>query len=675
MKDNNFKNGDKHIKGSKKIKRKHYYTRDKEYNNISSSGDDEYDSEETFDQTEYRKLLSELFPSKYSKKRAREASSKKPKKKKQKKREKEQYESESVSGSDTDECDGSSEYDSDEPYTKDVKKSNFNIIFTMGGDKYDDEDYDSEDDSDYEEDDSDYCEEEDSDYCEEEEEEEEEVEEDDETEEEDEEEKVKKPKKKKINDEVDSENKFYIDKFKNIISNMTDKDKKNPFTKQMISDFNKREKEYNKLQKSKTNKARKKNTKAFKKLLREKNVMNDTNYFKNKITLDEQKLIIKQIEEIKKECNVDKPYRLALLDAEIPISYKACAYRKINTLKYMEPGSGEYHKIKNWVDTFMQIPFGKHKTLPLTIDDGVDKCHDFMESSKEILDNAVFGLDDAKLQIMQFVGQWIANPSAIGTAIAIKGPMGTGKTTLVKEGISKILGRDFAFIALGGATDSSFLEGHSYTYEGSTWGKIVEILIQTKSMNPVIYFDELDKLSDTPKGEEIAGILTHLTDTSQNSKFHDKYFAEIDFDLSRCLFIFSYNDESRVNPILLDRMYRIQTKGYDKKEKTTIVNNYLLPKIRKQVKFDEEDVTIPEETIHYIIDTYTDGESGVRNLKRCLEVIYTKLNLYRLMKPGSNIFEKNLNIDIKFPAVITVDIISKLLKKTEDTSKWNHMYM
>jgi ATP-dependent Lon protease len=89
-------------------------------------------------------------------------------------------------------------------------------------------------------------------------------------------------------------------------------------------------------------------------------------------------------------------------------------------------------------------------------------------------------------------------------------------------------------------------------------------------MNPVIYFDELDKISDTPKGEEIAGILTHLTDTSQNSQYHDKYFAEVDFDLSKCLFIFSYNDESKVNPILRDRMYRIHTKGYDKKQKTII---------------------------------------------------------------------------------------------------------
>ena len=209
----------------------------------------------------------------------------------------------------------------------------------------------------------------------------------------------------------------------------------------------------------------------------------------------------------------------------------------------------------------MRIPFGKYEKLPVNIDNGIETCHDFMATAKETLNNAVYGLNDAKMQIMQMLGQLITNPASIGTAIAIHGSMGTGKTTLVKEGISKILNRPFAFIALGGATDSSFLEGHSYTYEGSTWGKIVQILIDSKCMNPVIYFDELDKISDTPKGEEIANILTHLTDTSQNSQFHDKYFAEVDFDMSKCLFIFSYNDEKKVSPILRDRMYRICTKG------------------------------------------------------------------------------------------------------------------
>jgi ATP-dependent Lon protease len=419
-----------------------------------------------------------------------------------------------------------------------------------------------------------------------------------------------------------------------------------------------------------------KNVKKFKDLVNKKSLMNDYKYFKDNLSFEEQKRVLNEVEEINKINIVQKPYRLTLLESDIPIHLKSVALNKISSLRHMEPSNGEYYKIKNWVDTFMQIPFNRYRSLPLTIDDGIEQCHEYMAKSKEILDTAVYGLNDAKLQIMQMIGQWISNPSAIGTAIAIKGPMGTGKTTLVKEGISKILNRDFAFIALGGATDSSFLEGHSYTYEGSTWGKIVDILVKTKSMNPVIYFDELDKISDTPKGEEIAGILTHLTDTTQNNQFHDKYFSEIDFDLSKCLFIFSYNDESKVNPILLDRMYKIQTKGYEKKDKRIISKDYLIPKIAEQVNFKEEDIIIPDETIDYIVENYTNNESGVRNLKRCLEIVYTKLNLYRLMKPESNLFEDEMTLKVEFPLTVTSDIVKKLIK-LDDTKNYlfNTMYI
>jgi len=196
----------------------------------------------------------------------------------------------------------------------------------------------------------------------------------------------------------------------------------------------------------------------------------------------------------------------------------------------------------------------------------------------------------------------------------------------------------------------------------------VQILIDSKCMNPVIYFDELDKISDTPKGEEITGILTHLTDTSQNSQFHDKYFAEIDFDLSKCLFIFSYNDESKVNPILKDRMYRIQTKGYDTKEKITIARNYLLPKIREQVNFNESDVIIPDDTIQYMISNsaLTKDEAGVRNLKRCLEIVYTKLNLFRLIKYDTeNVFTKEINAKVSFPFTVTRKDVDVFIKNEE----------
>jgi len=393
------------------------------------------------------------------------------------------------------------------------------------------------------------------------------------------------------------------------------------------------------------------------------------------MSVEDQSNIIKRLKEVNDHYAVKKPYRISLLESNIPIAFKSQALKKINILSYMDPASGEYYKIKQWVDTFMSIPFGRYKELPIKLSDGKEKCGEFMENAKKILDDCVYGLDDAKMQILQYIGQWISNPSTTGTAIAIKGPPGTGKTTLIKEGISKIMQRPFAFMALGGATDSSFLEGHSYTYEGSTWGKIVDILIQSKHMNPVIFMDELDKISDTPKGEEIAGILTHLTDTAQNDKFHDKYFSNMDFNLSKALFIFSYNDEKKINPILKDRMYRIHTDGYKNPQKLIIARDHLIPKIEKNINFDKGSIIIPDDVLTFITENYTENEKGVRNLKRCLEIIYTKINLYRLMKPDSTLFSKETALQVKFPYTVTNQIVQKLIKKGDDNSTPFGMYM
>jgi ATP-dependent Lon protease len=421
-------------------------------------------------------------------------------------------------------------------------------------------------------------------------------------------------------------------------------------------------------------KYKERNGRIFKKIIKDKNTLNDFKFFKE-LDKEHQNKIIKELREINKLSRVEKPYRITLLETDMPVLFKCIAMKKINSLRYIDPGNSEYYKLKNWVGTFMRIPFSKYNSLPISILDGVDKCHEFMENAQNILNEAVYGLNDAKMQIMQMLGQLITNPKSIGSAIAIHGPPGTGKTSLIKEGISKILNRPFAFIALGGATDSSFLEGHSYTYEGSTWGKIIQIIIDSKCMNPVIYFDELDKISETPKGDEIAGILTHLTDTSQNNQFHDKYFSEVDFDLSKCLFIFSYNDETKVSPILRDRMYKIQTKGYDKKQKMIISNNYLLPKIREQINFNSSEIIISEEAINYIIEHNCNNEDGVRNLKRCLEIIYTKLNLYRLMKPGTNLFEQDMTLTVEFPFTVTKNMVDKLIKLRDENQIFKHLYV
>jgi ATP-dependent Lon protease len=610
-------------------------------NHPPNNDDSSTDEEEMIDSKEYTKFLSQLFPSKYMEEKVKKEESKKNK-------------------------------------LEEMKK--FNIIFSVNEKNYSDDDssFDSEDeDYETENEDDDISDSSDSESSSSEEEDDEEEEEEEDVKNCGEENKVIV---KDIINKVKSLEKMGIDD-KDITNEQILKQlnkikgkNKNPLIIKCIKECKQEIKNQIAKKERKQEKEKERNERIFRKIIKNKNMLNDYNYFV-KLESEEQKCIIKKIKEINNITKIDRPYRLSLIESSIPAIFKVTAMKKMAILNNMEPGSGEYCKIKNWVDTFMQIPFGKTDKLPICIGDGIDKCHEFMENAQKTLDNAVYGLNDAKMQIMQILGQLIMNPSSTGTAIAIHGPPGSGKTSLVKEGISKILNRPFAFIALGGATDSSFLEGHSYTYEGSTWGKIVQILIDSKSMNPVIYFDELDKISDTPKGEEIASILTHLTDTSQNSQFHDKYFSEIDFDLSQCIFIFSYNDESKVNPILKDRMYRINTLGYDMKQKTIICNQYLLPKIRKQVAFDDGMVIIPDNTIKYIIENYCLNESGVRNLKRCMEIIHTKLNLFRLMKPDNNLFGKELALKVSFPFTVSIDNVDKLLKRDENTNVYKNMYI
>ena len=627
----------------------------------SDSSDEDYDyeyddDEEDFDPVEFTNLLSKLFPSKYlsDKIKTGETKALSPSHKKRKHSQKDESD---VSGEEEDED------------ILGAGKQSINLIFQLDGNALYGDDYSDEEDDEWE-------------SLEDEEESEEEEEE------EEEEEKPKSKKKKKgakskeekdTKPESESETKITKDNIKGekeLLENLQlqikeqkkqNKNKNSPILESLEQLASEQEKKIAKVEKKMESKMKRKNELKLKKLIHDKEKVSELGYFR-KLSFDQQTKVLGAFKKINEHHKITVPYRFRVIEMDIPERLKLCAINKIDTLKYMEPGAGEYYKIKNWIDTFMTIPFNTYEKLSIKFDDGKEKCNEYMSNAVKILDSAVYGLNDAKMQIMQMIGMWISNPEAVGNAIAIKGPPGTGKTTLVKEGISKILDRPFEFIALGGSTDSSFLEGHSYTYEGSTWGKIVSILIKSKCMNPIIYFDELDKVSDTPKGEEIIGILTHLIDTSQNTQFHDKYFADIDFDLSKCLFIFSYNDESKINPILKDRMYKIHTKGYDSKEKTVIAKDYLLPSVQKQINFKADDIEISDDVINHIITSYTEQEKGVRNLKRCLEILHTKLNLYRLTDGlGSTLFKENILENVTFPYTLNEDIISKLIKRKENS--------
>ena len=254
----------------------------------------------------------------------------------------------------------------------------------------------------------------------------------------------------------------------------------------------------------------------------------------------------------------------------------------------------------------------------------------FIQNSRKQLDSSIYGQSDAKEQIIRIIAQWI-NGNQEGYCLGFEGSPGLGKTSLAKYGISKALvdangkSRPFGFIALGGSANGSILEGHSYTYVGSTWGRIVDILIQSECMNPIIFIDELDKISHTESGRELIGILTHLTDRTQNNEFMDKYFAGVKLDLSKVLFIFSYNDYSLLDPILADRIHRVRFENYTISDKVAISRDYLIPRVAAEINMSLA-ISLTPATIEYIINSYT-YEAGVRKLKEKYYDIYRELNV------------------------------------------------
>ncbi len=264
------------------------------------------------------------------------------------------------------------------------------------------------------------------------------------------------------------------------------------------------------------------------------------------------------------------------------------------------------------------------------IEENQDTIKNYFTSINTTLENSVYGHKDAKRQIERILGQWI-NGEQTGYCFGFEGPPGVGKTSLALNGISKCLvdkdgtPRPFSIIAMGGSSNGSTLEGHNYTYVGSTWGKIVDIIMEKKCMNPIIFIDELDKVSKTEHGREIIGILTHLIDKTQNTHFQDRYFTGIDLDLSNVLFIFSYNDVSLIDRILLDRIHRIQFNYLSLQEKIVIVKKYILPETYKQMGL-ENTIKIDDDIIEYIIEEYT-NEPGVRKLKQLIFDIVGEINL------------------------------------------------
>ena len=406
------------------------------------------------------------------------------------------------------------------------------------------------------------------------------------------------------------------------------------------------------------------NVKKFVKLLTtpiEDNTI-DTQITQFKALTDEnQKELIQALENRPTHNDTGINLMLKILTLKVSSEVQGIIMSKYNSLQNLDNSSGEYHKLRNWLDKAVSLPFGICKDIPVQLEDGTEKCTEFMKGAKKCLDDAVYGQEDAKLQVMQFISSKIANPNGRGLSLLFIGPPGVGKTSLIKNGIAKALGWPFQFISLGGDSDASTYTGHQLVYESSHCGKIVNSLIASKSMSTVLMFDEVDKISQTPKGEEVMNLLIHLTDPVQNEDFEDKYLAGIPIDLSKVMFIFSANDITKIDRVLLDRMMVVNLQGYDLKQKIIIAEQYLLPAALKEVNLNEK-IHISKEILSNIITEYASDDKGIRELKRCIEQITQKINMLRMYNsPDLPFYIK----DFTLPFIVKKEHIKLFLKRKE----------
>jgi endopeptidase La len=303
--------------------------------------------------------------------------------------------------------------------------------------------------------------------------------------------------------------------------------------------------------------------------------------------------------------------------------------------KNAENDSENNYKVQTAINGLMQFPW-KQKDAEnqySEIHKSVTKSRAYLQKVAQRLNDAVYGHENSKKVLIELVGKWIQNPSSAGQVIGLVGPPGIGKTLLARS-ISKALDLPLSIVGLGGMSDSSDLIGHSFTYAGAQYGMIVRQMIRAGNWRSVMFFDEVDKVSKRNDTNEIYNTLIHITDPNMNQNFQDRFYSSsIDFDLSGVLIVFSYNDSSKLDAILRDRINEIKITAYSITEKITIAQKYILKELCENLNFDRNRIIFDDQVIRYIIDFYT-FEAGVRELRRMLEKILLKLNIDRFYLRG-----------------------------------------
>ena len=314
----------------------------------------------------------------------------------------------------------------------------------------------------------------------------------------------------------------------------------------------------------------------------------------------------------------------------LPISEKSKEHlrKEANRLAFVGQGSPEVNVIRTYLDTVLDLPWGKYS------EDKID-----IEHSREVLDKDHYGLKDVKERVLEFISVRKLKTDMKGSILCLVGPPGVGKTSIVKS-VAESMNRNYVSMRLGGMGDESEIRGHRKTYIGAMPGRIVNSLINAESMNPVLLLDEIDKVSSDYRADPASALLEVL-DPNQNNQFLDRYL-EIPLDLSQVMFVTTANSTSTIPRALLDRMEVIRISGYTSEEKFNIAKKHLIKKQIEEHGLKASQLKIADTVIIKLINNYT-REAGVRNLERQISKICRKAAMIIVEKGQKSISVSSKN--------------------------------
>lgn len=351
-----------------------------------------------------------------------------------------------------------------------------------------------------------------------------------------------------------------------------------------------------------------------------------------KVKQQHRKYILhEQLKVIKKELGIEKDdkdaigekYRERIKDKTIPKHVMDVIEEELTKLSFLENSSSEFNVTRNYLDWLTQIPWGVMSEENLDID-----------RASEILDNDHYGMEDIKKRILEFIAVSSLKGSTQGKILCFHGPPGVGKTSIARS-IARALNREYFRFSVGGMTDVAEIKGHRRTYVGAMPGKIIQCLKKTKTENPLVLIDEVDKIGKGYQGDPSSALL-ELLDPEQNVNFLDHYL-DVPIDLSKVLFICTANVLDTIPEPLRDRMELIEMSGYVAEEKLAIAKQYLIPTAKKESGVKDENIEIEESALSALIKSYC-RESGVRNLQKHIEKLVRKV-AFKLVKKECEKFD------------------------------------